>query len=305
MKIATHNVEFLFDEGAHVHSGKEWNYTKELVDARVEHFSKLFSEINADVLLLQEVASKSVIDRIIKKTGIDYLCFFATPDQNGVGNVVLYKAKDSVCKSIPAVASLPVFVEGDEDVVGRRIWSRRDFVYLETVRNNRKLHIIGIHIKANFLVPMKSVSGEIFPLTTQIAAADGLIRSELFRFSQAKKVRELVDQILTNDPSAQIIVAGDFNAEEYNSVFRIIRGNIVDASDSLIVTSQKVEPEGRFSIFTKDRMRLIDHILISKSIESDVVSVHILNRDIPDNKDAAPNPTLVGSDHAPVVVELS
>ncbi|MEK7129278.1 MAG: peptide-methionine (R)-S-oxide reductase MsrB [Patescibacteria group bacterium] len=43
MKIATHNIEFLFEEGTHTHSGKEWNYTKEFVEARINHFSKLFS----------------------------------------------------------------------------------------------------------------------------------------------------------------------------------------------------------------------------------------------------------------------
>lgn len=132
MKIVTHNIEFLFGEGAHFHSGKEWNYTKELVEARIEHFSKLFFEINADILLLQEIASKSVIERIIARTGMDYSCFFATSDQNGVGNVVLYKQKNAVCESIPATSALPVFIEGDVDTIGPRIWSRRDFVHMKT-----------------------------------------------------------------------------------------------------------------------------------------------------------------------------
>jgi len=39
MKIATHNIEFLFEEGTHTHSGKEWNYTKELVEARIPTFN--------------------------------------------------------------------------------------------------------------------------------------------------------------------------------------------------------------------------------------------------------------------------
>ena len=122
MKIATHNLEFLFEEGMHAHSGKEWNYTKELVEARIDHFSKLFSEINADILLLQEVASKSVIERIIEKTGIDYSYFFATPDQNGVGNVVLYKQKDAICESIPAIKKKKNFIEGDDDIIGTPIY---------------------------------------------------------------------------------------------------------------------------------------------------------------------------------------
>lgn len=121
MKVATQNIEFLFGEGAHSHSGKEWNYSKEFVEARIEHFGKLFSSIDADVLLLQEIASESVIQRIIARSGIEYSYFFAAPDQNGVGNVILYKDKNAVCASIPAVSPLPVFIEGDTDTLGSRM----------------------------------------------------------------------------------------------------------------------------------------------------------------------------------------
>lgn len=306
MKIATHNIEFLFEEGTHTHSGKEWNYTKELVEARIDHFSKLFSEINADILLLQEIASKSVIERIIAKTGIDYSYFFATPDQNGVGNVVLYKQKDAVCESIPALTSLPVFVEGDTDALGSRIWSRRDFVHMEMTWQGKKLHVVGVHIKANFLMPEKNTAGEAHPMKTQITAADGLIRSEVFRFSQAKKLRELIDTFFTNDPNASVIVGGDYNAEENYAVYRIIRGVINDAPDTLIEAGTKIEQEKRFSSLstTLGRKRLLDHFLISKSLEQNLVSVQILNANISENKNIAPNPDLVGSDHAPIVIEL-
>ena len=137
MKIATHNIEFLFEEGIHTHSGKEWSYTKELVEARIEHFSKLFSEINADIILLQEIASKSVIERIIARTGIDYSYFFRGPDQNGVGNVVLYKQKMLYVSLFQLSHLFLFFVEGDADVLGSRGWSRRDFVHMEVMWNGK------------------------------------------------------------------------------------------------------------------------------------------------------------------------
>lgn len=307
MKIATHNIEFLFEEGTHNHSGKEWNYSKELVEARIEHFAKLFSEINADILLLQEIASKSVIERIIAKSGVGYSYFFAAPDQNGVGNVVLYKEKDAVCKSIPVVAPLPVFIEGDNDTLGSRIWSRRDFVHLETEWNGKKLHAIGIHIKANFIMPEKSTNGEIRSMDTQIRAADGLIRSEVFRFSQAKRLRQLIDSLLVEDPEAYIVIGGDFNSEENYATFRIIQGVIKNAPDTLVEAGLDIEPEKRFSSLstTLGRKRLLDHFLISKNLEPHVSNMRILNENIPTEKNVAPVPTLVGTDHAPVVMELS
>ncbi len=307
MKIATHNVEFLFEEGIHLHSGKQWEYSKEFVEERISHFSKLFTEINADILLLQEVASASVIERIIAQTGIDYSYFFANPDQNGVGNAVLYKQKDAICESIPAMTSLPVFIEGDTDVIGPRIWSRRDFVHMEMVWNGKKLHVVGVHIKANFLMPEKDVVGEAHPMKTQITAADGLIRSEVFRFSQAKKLRELIDTFFMADPDVLVIVGGDYNAEENYAVYRIIQGVINDAPDTLIEAGTKIEQEKRFSSLstTLGRKRLLDHILISKNLEQYLSNVQILNENISSTKNVAPTPTLIGSDHAPVIIELN
>ncbi len=303
MKIATFNVEFLFGEGVQKHSGKEWIYTKEFVQARIDRLSSIISEINADIIFLQEVASEDVIKRIIEKTGINYFHFLATP-KNGVGNAVLYKQKDVICESIPAKTNLPIFVEGDEDIVGSRIWSRRDFVGVTTTFNEKKLFIIGVHIKANFLVEQKNADKtEIFPMNTQITAADGLIRSELFRFSQAKRVREFVDDKFSKDPEALVIVAGDFSSTEEVSAFRIIRGVIATGSDSLFRASQKVSDEKRFSRII-DKKILIDHILISKSLESHLGTVKILNEHITDHTNIAPNPSFVESDHAPMFIEL-
>lgn len=306
MKIATQNIEFLFDEGIHTHSGKEWNYSKEFVEARIEHFAKLFSDIDADILLLQEIASESVIQRIIARSSIEYSYFFAVPDQNGVGNVVLYKDESAVCTSIPAVSSLPVFIKGDTDTLGLHMWSRRDFVHMETMWNSKKLHVINIHLKANFLMPEKTVEGEPLPMLTQITAADGLIRSEVFRFSQAKRVRELVDSLFANDQNATVLIGGDFNAEENYATFRIIQGVLPGAPDSLIEAGLDIESGRRFSSLstTMGRKRLLDHILISKNLESHLQSVQILNENISADKNIAPIPTLVSTDHAPIIIEL-
>lgn len=306
MKIATQNIEFLFDEGIHTHSGKEWNYSKEFVEARIERFAKLFSDIDADILLLQEIASESVIQRIIARSGIKYFYFFAMPDQSGVGNVVLYKDKNAICTSIPAVSALPVFVKGDVDTLGSRIWSRRDFVHMETTWNGKKLHIINIHLKANFLIPEKNTEEEPLSMVTQITATDGLIRSEIFRFSQARRVRELVDSLFADDQNAAIIIGGDFNAEENYTTYRIIQGVLAGAPDTLVEVGLDIELVQRFSSpsTTLGRKKLLDHILISKVLESDLKGVRILNENISPDRNIAPTPTRVGTDHAPIIVEL-
>ena len=155
-------------------------------------------------------------------------------------------------------------------------------------------------------MPEKTAAGEAKPMTTQITAADGLIRSEAFRFSQAKKLRELIDTFFAVDPDASVIVGGDYNAEENYAVYRIIRGVVNDAPRYSYRSGRKMEQEKRFSSLSRTlgRKRLLDHFLISKSLEPHLADVQILNDNISEEKNIAPNLNLVGSDHAPVVIEL-
>jgi endonuclease/exonuclease/phosphatase family metal-dependent hydrolase len=305
MKIATHNVEFLFDEGEHEHSGQKWNYTPEYVEARIAHLSKLFAEIDADILFLQEVGSKSMLDRIVKRSGLPYSVFCAVPGNYGVGNAVLYKPKDCVCDSIPATTSLPVFFEGDKDTIGARVWSRRDFVRVKTNYDGKPLHLIGLHIKSGFSMGLKRKDNTDYPMETQMEKADGLIRSEFFRFTQARKVRQVVDELFTADPNAAIIVTGDFNSDEKFVPFRIIRGEAKTAPDALFSAAHKVPEAERFTGLRKGKGLLIDHILYSKVLEPKVLSTKIFNKNLGEHKNLPPTPTFVESDHAPILVELA
>jgi exonuclease III len=67
----------------------------------------------------------------------------------------------------------------------------------------------------------------------------------------------------------------------------------------------RVPEEQRFSLMPSGKKILIDHISISKALESSVKSVQILNENIATNKNVPPTPSCVESDHAPIVVELA
>jgi endonuclease/exonuclease/phosphatase family metal-dependent hydrolase len=305
MKIITQNLEFFFGEGIHKYAGKTWEHTEEFVQARINHFAELFKAENADVIFLQELASEDVIKRIIDRCGIDYSYFLAKPDNHGIGNAILTKDKNTKFSSIPCVSPLPVFVTGDIDTIGPRIWSRRDFVYAETTFNDKPLHLLCIHIKANFLMPEQSTDGVSLPMETQITFADGLIRSELFRASQSKRARLLIDEIFRNDQDAQIIVAGDFNGNPTSTIFRIISGGIKELPDSLILTTTLIPKEERYSAIFRDENHLIDHILVSKTLEQSIKSVKILNKNLTDEKNTFPKPSRIESDHAPIILEIN
>jgi endonuclease/exonuclease/phosphatase family metal-dependent hydrolase len=304
MKVATHNVEFLFGEGEHIYKGLKWIHTKEYVDARVEHLGNLYSDLDADILFLQEVASEDVIKRIVARTGKDYSYFMAKTDNTGVGNAVLYKPKDCECSSISATTNMPVLVEGDKDILGPRIPSRRDFVKLKTIYFGKPLHLFGLHLKAKFLIPLRNSDKTNSLILNQIEAADGLIRSEMFTLAQAKKMREVIDQSLVEDKAA-VVVLGDFNATEKEASFRIVRGELKNRPDTLISLSCSIPEHDRFSFYRSNGEKIyIDHILFSKNLESNAKSLKILNSGLSRHDAVPPNPTFVESDHALVVLEL-
>ena len=241
MKIATFNVEFLFDEGEHKHSGKTWFYSPEYVAERVDHLAKFISDIDADILFLQEVASASMIEKIIKKTGKNYSYFLATPDNRNVGNAVIYKSTEQDCKieSIPAVTDFPVMVEGDTDSIGPKLHSRRAFVHLTTVYNGKSLHLFGLHLNSRFFIHLQSKKDRT-PLPTETQM-------------------------------------GDFNSIERDTPLRIIQGEFETHDDALVSPARKVAPEKRYSFVGKNGKKLIDYILITRNLEPSVKSFKIMN----------------------------
>ncbi len=305
MKIATFNVEFLFDEGEHKHSGKTWFYSPEYVAARVDRLAKDIIDIDADILFLQEVASVTMIEKIIKKSGIDYSYYLATPDNRSVGNAVMFKSKDCKTESIPAVTNFPVMVEDDIDSIGPQLHSRRAFVHLITTYKDKPLHLFGLHLNSRFFVHLQSKKDRTpLPTTTQMEAGDGLIRSEIFRSIQARKMRQVIDKLIAEDKNVQIAVMGDFNSIERETPFRIILGEFSTHDDALISPATKISIENRYSFVGEHEKKLIDYILITKNLESSVKSFKILNTNLTYHNNKAPTPLFVESDHAPLVIEL-
>lgn len=286
MRIGTYNLKFLFDEGTRLHSGKKCTFTADFVEQRFAFFAKQFDLLDADILFLQELGDESALQKILKQIKDSYSYFVAQSDKYGVGNAVIYKNNlECVCSSVPTNARLPVFNEKDEDILGSRMWSRRDYVKLETTYQDMPLVLFGVHIKSRFLMYKEGASFPESPETlTQVDMADAIIRSEMFRLSQAKKVRELVDEVFRGNQDSQVGVLGDLNTIESSEMFKIIVGKLKDRNDTLVHT------------FGSDT---VDHILISKLLENQVTGKTIFNESVmPESPDS------IGSDHAPLVIEL-
>ena len=117
--------------------------------------------------------------------------------------------------------------------------------------------------------------------------------SEHQRSQQALVVGRFVDQLLSVDPDAQVIVLGDLNDFEYRPPLRVVTGN------RLVNLTERIPRDDRYTFIYNGNSQLLDHILVSRGVlEAATARIDIVHG----NADSA-----IGnrsSDHDPVVVEL-
>ncbi len=303
MKIATYNLRNLFAAGHRDGFDSQLLVTQEFVDKVVSNLSKTISVIAPDILLAQEVGSDKVFIDLAKRSGSSYQTFLATPDTRGIANAALFNTHLEMA-SLPDINGFPVFIEGQEDIVSKSISKYRETVYLKTIYNSLPLHIFGVHLKASGPMPMRNKEGGKMPIMTQREAGDAMIRTTIYKLAQARELRELIDELFLSDPQAQIIVLGDFNETEFTQVLRMIKGELASAEATQLTNlCEQIPQEKRYSFMGYGSIRLLDHILVSPSLQASVLKLEILNDALIDQS-GYPESQFFQSDHAPVVVTL-
>lgn len=112
------------------------------------------------------------------------------------------------------------------------------------------------------------------------------------RHEQARSVRGFVDQLLTRDSGANVIVLGDINDFDFAETTDILVGS---GKTALIDLPRTVPPAERYSYVFEGNSQILDHILISKNLQpaSSYDIVH-MNSEFPDQI----------SDHDPQLVRI-
>jgi predicted extracellular nuclease len=117
-----------------------------------------------------------------------------------------------------------------------------------------------------------------------------------------------VDAILTQDPDARIVVAGDFNAEPDEVTVLAIRGQVEDTGNSdlagrvLAPIENSVPEPSRYTLFHKGKGQMLDHMLVTRNLLAFYRGSEIHNELLHDESAAfADDRKFPESDHAPVV----
>lgn len=184
----------------------------------------------------------------------------------------------------------------------------RPILHVTVEVDGAPLHLINVHLKSKIPFDVPGQKLDRFTWRTAEGAAEGSFISSMMRMSQALEVRRLVDAILTQDPDARIVVAGDFNAEPDEVPVLAIRGQVEDTGNGdlagrVLVPIENTVPESsRYTLFHHGKGNMLDHMLVTRNLLAFYRGSEIHNELLHDESAAfADDKKYPEADHAPVV----
>lgn len=321
IRIATFNLENL-------HSGPNLEPS---LDIRAEVLRPQLERLRADVLCLQEIHSQKTLSgertlsallQLIKDTPYEGYTMSVT---RKLDDNELYSQRNLVVLSkfpiletnqyihhftappqYRPVTSVPAKTEA-EDIT----WERPIQHVKIQLPNQTLLDVINLHLKSKNPTAIPGQLENFYTWKTASGWAEGFFLSSVRRVGQALETRVLVDTLFDENPNAQIVVAGDFNADSHEVPVEAIlgrtehTGNGALAGRELIPCEKTIPETARYTLYHQGHKDMLDHLLISKSLLSSYRGSEIHNENLADESIAfATDTKFPQSDHAPVVAEF-
>lgn len=232
--------------------GKEW--TDERLDIKENHHARIIRSMNnnkgPDLLGVCEVEHESVLDSMISKYLNDKnykIAYLESPDNRGIDNGLIYDSDKFDVISISG-----------------------DTVHLSDGWPTRL--ILGVKLLT------KQMDTLIVYVNHWPSRRGGEEKSEPNRIRAAETLRNLVDQDFQNNPSAKIIIIGDFNDEPGNNSIlntlmahpvycdSIPEGDEIDNPAQLYNISYEAYEDGLGTYKYRDDWNLLDQIIVSSNL---------------------------------------
>ncbi len=322
IRIATFNLENFDDKPGQAPTLAE----------RIAVMRPQLTRLNADVLCLQEVHGQEIagsprqllaLNQLI--AGTQYqgynIVSTKTADQYQVydeRNLVILSRFDILshgqhkndfiqAPEYRKVTAIPVETEASKVT-----WERPVLSAEIKLPNERIIHVLNVHLKSK--IP-SSVSGQqksTYSWKSASGWAEGYFISSMKRVGQALETRILIDQIMDSDQQANVVVCGDFNADQSQVPVMAIRGEVEQTGNAALANrvlypcENGIPESSRYSLFHKGKGEMIDHLLISRNMLEFYKKTEIHNELLHDESIAfATDKLFPESDHAPIVAEFS
>ena len=321
LRITTFNLENLDDKP------KE----KPTLDERISVMRPQLIRLNADILCLQEVNGQEkegqprrllALDKLLTNTPYGGYHKISTMTEDGTH---VYDERNLVILSryliseyhqykhnyAPAPYYQKVTAKPKEDQAKKITWERPILYAKIKLDNNNMLHVINLHLKSKRPSHVEGQKVSMYAWRTASGWAEGFFLSAMKRIGQALETRQLIDKIFDEDENALITVCGDFNAESDEVAMEAILGEVENTGNSdlvkrvLVPCEQTIPESARFSLLHMGKGRMIDHLLVSRSLLAYYKDSEIHNEILHDESVAFAFETKYPeSDHAPVVAEF-
>lgn len=302
--VMNYNVENLFDtaddptiidEEFTPESKKNWTekrYAKKLIDlARV--ISCVGTENLPAIVGLEEIENRKVLEDLTKQAALrkaNYqIAHFNSPDKRGIDVALLYNPS--------------VFKWSNSEVLAVGLdFTTRDILHVSGTINNEDFHFYINHWPSR---------------------RGGLSESEVYRLVAAKTLKTSVDEVLAQNPQANIVIMGDMNDEPSNTSLKEVLGaKAPNEEGELFNLMYAAHRKGEGTYNFRGNWNMLDNFVVSKSLlDADGLGVkdssgHILRLPFMEytNREGelSPNRTYGGpnyyggvSDHFPIFFTLS
>ena len=321
LRVATFNLENLDDEPNQ----------KPTLQERITVMRPQLLRLNADILCLQEVHGQEESDKprellALKELleGTPYQDYYLQRTQTkqkqqvfDKRNLVVlsrfeiiehqqYKHEFAPAPSYRQVTAQPLSEKANE------VTCERPILYTKIkLPNAQILNVINLHLKSK--LPSNSPGQKLNSFTWKTPAgwAEGFFLSSMRRVGQALETRFLVDRLFDEDENALIAVMGDFNAEDDEVPVEAICGAVENTGNAqlahrvLVACDRSIPESQRYTLFHHGQGRMLDHILISRSLMSYYRGAEIHNEILHDESIAfATDKLYPESDHAPLIAEF-
>jgi endonuclease/exonuclease/phosphatase family metal-dependent hydrolase len=266
LTVATYNILNLFDARDEPYHNDE--YTRVKPREELERLAKVIREISPDVLALQEVESRGYLGRFLDvfcaELGYQHLAHFEGNDLRGI----------DVC----LVSRVPL-----GPVLSHRHVSFPDETG-KLMRFNRDLLCVEVR-------PVGGVPFEVW--VVHLKSKSGGEASDVIRLAEATYIRKMLDERLSANPEARIIVCGDFNDDWSSPTLKRIVGS---GSTGLKCFADELPADQRITYNKEPYRSMIDFILCDPGMAQRYVKGSFAIR--------AGTVESSGSDHNPVLARF-
>lgn len=310
IRLATYNLENLFDSvDDPALSGQHEDMSSVKPEAHLAGLAAAIRTVDADILAVEEIESETVLrwfrDTYLKDLGYTHLACVDAGDERGIEQGVLSRFPIRDVKNWPGLELDGVQPEKEGDranpLAGQPLRFHRSPLRVE-------IEVPALATPADAAQPAEPAGNSAKPgsyaLTLFVVHQKSGRFSDYWRRAEATGLLKLIAETEKNRPDANIAVLGDFNAVASDAPIQtLVSGGLIDLFADL-------REQGGAKVLTHESGRAIDFIFVNRNLQPETIAASRFILGTPARPAGvdyrtAPIPPGYGSDHYPVVVDLT